>query len=185
MQRIFAAIHIQAAGEILELQKRLQTTLIRDNIKWVETQNLHLTLKFFGETSENLVDQIANALGNIKHLSTFPLKCSGLGVFGSSYQPRVIWLGMGQCGDLLKLRNEVISVIKPLGYMPDRQNFVPHLTLGRINYLSDKKYFNDVIETNRYFSAEPQMIYDFRLYESKLKPSGPEYTIIRSYNLGE
>jgi 2'-5' RNA ligase len=185
MQRIFAAVHIQSVGEILGLLKNLQSALIRDKIKWVETQNLHLTLKFFGQTSENVVDKIAKTLSNIKPMSTFPLKFSGLGVFGSSYQPRVIWLGLGQCKELLKLQNEIISSIKPLGYLPDRQNFVPHLTLGRINYLNDKKYFNEVIEANRSFSAESQIIYDFRLYESKLKPSGPEYTILRSYNLGE
>ena len=184
MQRIFAAIKIVPDEELIKLLKRLQTALANEKIKWVELWNLHITLKFFGETPEEKVLQIAKTLESIDAPAAFTLQCSDLGIFGSTYKPRVIWLGINDHKQLAQLGNEISHAIQPLGYEPDRQNFVPHLTLGRINFLNDKKYFQQIISANRSFSSVPQPVSAYHLYESKLKQSGPEYSIIKSYGLG-
>jgi RNA 2',3'-cyclic 3'-phosphodiesterase len=183
MQRIFAAVKILPDEELNNLLKRLQTALANDKIKWVEPWNLHITLKFFGETPEEKVLEIAKTLENIDPPAAFTLQCSDLGIFGSTYKPRVIWLGINDNKQLARLGNEIARVIQSLGYEPDRQNFVPHLTLGRINYLNDKKYFQQIISANKSFTSVSQPVSAFHLYESKLKQSGPEYHIIKSYNL--
>jgi RNA 2',3'-cyclic 3'-phosphodiesterase len=183
MQRIFAAVKITPDKELTKLLKRLQTALANDKIKWVEPWNLHITLKFFGETTEDKVQEIAKVLDYIARPAAFPLQCTELGVFGSAYKPRVVWLGVDDHGQLACLGNTITHAIQSLGYEPDRQNFVPHLTLGRINFLNDKKYFQQIINDNRSFVFVPQTVAAFHLFESKLSQSGPEYHIIKSYHL--
>jgi len=188
MQRIFAAVKILPDEGLIQLLKYMKQALVQDKVKWVDSGNMHITLKFFGETPEDKVEEIAKALEKIvKPLApqVFTLQCRGVGIFGSQYKPRVIWLGIKESFELQQLEKEVVKVIEPLGYLPDRQNFVPHLTLGRINFLNDKKYFQHIIDSVKTFSAEPQRIPAFHLYESKLKPTGPEYSIINSYKLAE
>jgi RNA 2',3'-cyclic 3'-phosphodiesterase len=183
MQRIFAAVKITPDEELTKLLKRLQTALAKDKIKWVEPWNLHITLKFFGETPEEKVQEIAKALENIARPAAFTLQCTEPGIFGSAYKPRVIWLGINDHDQLVRIGNGIAYAIQSLGYEPDRQNFVPHLTLGRINFLNDKKYFQQIINANRSFASLPQTVSTFHLFESKLRQSGPEYHIIKSYHL--
>ena len=108
----------------------------------------------------------------------------GTGIFGSTYQPRVIWLKINDSNGFQTLAGKINEAILPLGFIPDRQNFVPHLTLGRINFLNDKKYFQDIINKYKTFSSEPQMVSEYHLFESKIKPTGPEYTIIKTNPIG-
>jgi RNA 2',3'-cyclic 3'-phosphodiesterase len=188
MQRIFAAVKILPDEGLIQLLHKMKSALSNDKIKWVDTANMHITLKFFGETPEDNVMDIIKALENINKASgirIFTLQCSGLGIFGSQYNPRVIWLGINDISFLKQLESMVSKAILPLGYESDRQNFVPHLTLGRINFLNDKKYFQYIMDGVRSYSSKPQKISAFHLYESKLRPSGPEYSILSSYSLAE
>jgi RNA 2',3'-cyclic 3'-phosphodiesterase len=185
MQRIFAAVKILPDDGLLRLLHTLRSALSQDKIKWVDTANMHITLKFFGETPEDKVQEISKALESIVTLQAFEIQCKGVGIFGSQYKPRVIWLGINDISKLQQLESKVAAAIEPLGYLPDRQNFVPHLTLGRINFINDKKYFQDTIAMAKSFTSEIQKIPAFHLYESKLKPTGPEYSIITSYSLAE
>jgi RNA 2',3'-cyclic 3'-phosphodiesterase len=184
MKRIFVAVKIQPDADMLMMLAQLEATLAKDKIKWVDTENLHLTLHFFGETPDEKVDEIALALENVAFTNPFEIQFTKPGIFGSEYKPRVIWLGLHDNEPLIKLENEISLAIEPLGYQSDRQNFVPHLTLGRINFLNDRKYFQKVIANCRSFSSKPQTISDYHLYESKLRASGPEYSIIKSYSPG-
>lgn len=185
MQRIFAAVKILPNQELIRLLKHMQGALVKDKIKWVEPSNIHITLKFFGETQEDKVTQITETLSEIKTSVAFPIRFMGLGIFGSSYKPRVIWLGVQDTVELFQIENSISLALQHLGYQPDRQNFVPHITLGRINFLNDKKYFQDVLTFCKSFTFDPQIVSAFQLYESILKPGGPEYNILRSYNLGK
>jgi RNA 2',3'-cyclic 3'-phosphodiesterase len=185
MQRIFAAVKILPDEGLIQLLKQMKSALSNDKIKWVDTANMHITLKFFGETPEDRVQEISKALGSIITPKVFEIQCKGVGIFGSQYKPRVIWLGIKDISKLQQLESKVAVAIEPLGYQPDRQNFVPHLTLGRINFINDKKYFQEIIDRFKSFSSEKQKIPAFHLYESKLKPAGPEYSIIASYSLAE
>jgi RNA 2',3'-cyclic 3'-phosphodiesterase len=185
MQRIFAAVKILPDEGLIQLLKQMKSALSNDKIKWVDVANMHITLKFFGETPEDKVMEISKVLGNMITTEAFTIQCKGVGIFGSQYKPRVIWLGINNIGKLQELNESLIRAIEPLGYISDRQNFVPHLTLGRINFINDKKYFQDTIDKAKSFSSQPQKIQAFHLYESKLKPSGPEYSIINNYSLAE
>ncbi len=133
MKRLFAAVKIHPSDKLLSIYNSLRAGLRFADIKWVPVENIHVTLKFFGETEENRLPEIRQALGDAagKH-SPFIVKLEHTGIFGSSYNPRVIWFGMGNAEPLADLTNSVFDEVEKIGWERDRQNFVPHLTIGRI-----------------------------------------------------
>jgi len=184
MKRIFAAINITPGKTLTEIIHNLQVGLKNDSINWVGLQNLHITLKFFGETNEDDIDGICRHLAELMQLNrSFELKLKGIGIFGSAYQPKVIWMGIEHNDSLIKLGTDVLDRMDNLGYAKDRQNFVPHLTLGRIKYINDKAYFNELIANYKDKVIQTSTIEQMHLIESKLSSQGPEYTILETFDL--
>lgn len=186
MKRLFVAIHLQAEKPLRDFVQLLQTNLRHEDIKWVNPAQLHLTLKFIGETAAANIPRIAQALDEaVAGIKPFSLSFDKHGLFGSRYQPRVIWIGPATENPvLLSLANTVLDAMDRIGYARDRQNLVPHLTLGRIRFLRDKPAFH------RFFDGLPDQNYlhtsvdQFHLYESVLKPTGAVYSIHHSCHLG-
>ena len=184
MKRIFIAIKIEPHAQLIQLMDSLKASFSLSKIKWVELHNLHITLKFLGETPDEKVTEIASVLQNITQTPVIHLEFTGLGVFGSRYKPRIIWMGINDGHALQYLENEISLAIQPLGYQSDRQNFVPHLTLGRINFLNDKSHFNQAIQKLSSIIPPAQSVTQFHLFESKLMPTGPIYSVIKTYGPG-
>jgi RNA 2',3'-cyclic 3'-phosphodiesterase len=182
MKRIFSAIKINPQPALTNFISKLQHQLADSVIKWVETENLHLTLKFFGETHEEKITEIESVLKNI-HVAPFDFEIGNLKIFGSRYNPRVLFLEALNSGPFVILSGLVNEQLKPLGYETDRQNFVPHLTLGRIKSISDKKYFQEIISNLSGKTFQSQHVAEFHLFESILHASGPEYKILKSFSL--
>jgi 2'-5' RNA ligase len=105
------------------------------------------------------------------------------GIFGSRYDPRVIWLGTNNNQELTALGEDVLNSLDVAGFSRDRQNFVPHLTLGRIKQLTNKKYFQEVIAQYHETFFQKLTVEQFYLFESILQPSGPVYKVLKSYDL--
>ncbi len=185
MKRIFAAIKIDAEGKLTEIYKGLKTKLIHEKINWMELQNLHTTLKFFGETPEDKIDDICAMLSKCAQAhQSFELLLQNTGIFGSSYQPRVIWFGMQNTLPLEMLAKDVLQGAETLGWERDRQNFRPHLTVARIKFLNDKRYFQQVIDSYKNVSLQKIAVSSFALIESRLRPQGPEYQVLERFDLG-
>jgi 2'-5' RNA ligase len=185
MKRLFAAIKIDTGDKLSEVYHGLKIKLSHERIKWVELQNLHTTLKFFGETHEEKIEDICAMLSDCAHdHKPFELLLQNTGIFGSSYQPRVIWFGMENTQALEKLANDVLQGAERIGWQRDRQNFRPHLTVGRIKYLDDKRYFQQVIDSYKNVNLQKITVSSFSLIESRLKPQGPEYQIVERFDLG-
>lgn len=184
MKRLFAAIKIKPSSNFLEISDALKKGLKHEKIKWVEPNNLHLTLKFFGETQEDKIPEIVNALklGLEKH-NKFSLQISTLGIFGSKYNPKLIWVGLQPTDPLIQLVSSVHTELDKIGYFQDRQNFVPHLTLGRIKNLSDKNLFQNIISKHRENYFQEICVKEVYLFESTLTKDGPLYQIIETFDL--
>lgn len=184
MKRIFAAIKIQPSEVFLNTYFQLKSNLKNEKIKWVELENIHVTLKFFGETEESRIGGINELLSNIAHdHASFSLSLKNVGIFGSSYNPRVIWFGIEKNDQLISLANDVLDRVGNIGFKRDRQNFVPHLTIGRIKFIDDKKRFQEVISRFQTIDIQGQTVAQFYLIESILRPQGPEYKILETFNL--
>jgi 2'-5' RNA ligase len=182
MKRLFAALKIHPDAEFLEKYRELRHELSHEQIKWVEESNIHITLKFFGETEEQKIKDICSVLGTRSSV-TLPvlIHLNGLGIFGSSYAPKVIWVGIEPYAEISLLMTNVHSDLKSVGFDPDRQNPVPHLTLGRIKFLRDKIIFDRTIKLFKTIVSSPVLIGQMVLYESILRREGPEYIALHKF----
>ncbi|MCX6249329.1 MAG: RNA 2',3'-cyclic phosphodiesterase [Bacteroidetes bacterium] len=183
MKRLFAAIKITPDKGFLDKYHHLQSQLRYEKIKWVEDLNIHITLKFFGETEEKKIAEINQALQMVADQTrAFQISLTGLGIFGSSYNPKVIWTGIQPYVDLVEIMKRTQNELKSCGYEPDRQNLVPHLTLGRVKFLSDKQLFQRTIDEYKEIGSTPIKPVSFHLFESILKKEGPTYIILKTFN---
>jgi 2'-5' RNA ligase len=110
MKRLFAAIKIHPTARYISLFNEISSSLRHERIKWVEPENMHLTLKFFGETDENLIPAIKLATEeSLKKSKPFSLNISNTGIFGSRYDPKVVWFGIEKNQELEMLANNLFA----------------------------------------------------------------------------
>ena len=184
MKRLFAAIKIHPSENYTSRYLSLKNSLKDEKIRWVDPENIHITLKFFGETPEHHIPGINMALKKASNgVSPFELSLTNTGIFGSSSKARVIWFGIDPSNELNLLFNNILRELKNIGMENDRQNFVPHLTVGRIKSLEDKKFFQQVIDKHREGHIQKEEVNKFHLFESILSPQGPTYNIIETFEL--
>lgn len=183
--RLFTAIpvpdHIkQYAGTI---RKELENT--GADVKWVEEENYHLTLKFLGDVSPDTLEQIDDFLERAAVSSpSFRLRLQGMGFYPHRRRPRVVWIGIaGELEKALFLGDRVDAYLASLGFeVENRRDY--HLTMGRIrsernidNLVNTVLARENEIQTN-FFSVR-----EFYLMESQLTSSGPIYTIKKKFSL--
>lgn len=184
MKRIFAAVKIHPNEVLMDVHEALKSACKYDRITWVNPDNMHITLKFFGETEEERIPAIKNQLQKlVSGHYAFDLHLKGIGVFGSKYKPRVVWIGMDPNPDLVNLGQNILDEMESLGFMKDRQNFVPHLTLGRIKFVDDKNRFFELIQSYGDTPISTEKVYEVVLYESLLSQSGPKYYPLDTFGL--
>ncbi|MCK4568818.1 MAG: RNA 2',3'-cyclic phosphodiesterase [Bacteroidales bacterium] len=184
MKRLFAAIKIHPDEVFLKRYYAIKKALKDEKIKWVNPENIHITLKFFGETPEHHIPGINVALRHAsKEVTPFDLVLQNTGIFGSSYNPRVIWFGIEPHDRVVLLSQSILEELEGIGIKRDRQNFVPHLTVARIKNLEDKKFFQMVIDKNKEGFIQKEEVNEFHLFESILQPEGPKYELIETFDL--
>jgi len=184
MKRLFAALKICPDPAFLTSFRKMKADLKHEQIKWVEEHNIHITLKFFGDTDERRIPEICTILEQCARSSdVITLRLSGLGIFGSSYSPRVVWVGIEPYQSVVRLMDEIHSALAGIGFERDRQNLVPHLTLGRIKFLRDKTIFRRIVDGNRNMASLSCPVGEIILYESILHREGPEYKALGRFPL--
>ncbi len=186
-KRTFLAIHIPTGTEYPLMVERLKKNLPHEKfINYCRPENIHLTLKFLGSTPIDDIPNIIEACQKVaKRHQPFTMDFDRTGFFGSNHVPRVLWLGMNdQPQALFDLEADLLDAFDDLGYLRDRQNFVPHLTVCRIKPLVDKQFFLKVcngIEQKTYLHADvKELVY----FQSILQPTGPIYKVIKTIPLG-
>ncbi|SPQ01438.1 conserved hypothetical protein [Candidatus Sulfobium mesophilum] len=175
--RCFIAVSLpdslrNAVGEVI---RKLKDT--GADIRWVPGENLHLTLKFLGETKEELVNDIKNELSKkLSHYAPFYIKIGGVGYFPGGRNPRVIWVGLEEPGLLEDIYKDVENATTRLGYPSEERPFSPHLTIGRVR---SPKRVAEVIRRLQEFHTvtfEEFIVKEVTLMKSELKPGGAEYS---------
>lgn len=184
MKRLFCAVKIIPGAGVIKMLNDFRNTLSNERINWVDPLNMHLTLKFFGDTPAAEEADIIDALKPVTdYINTFTFNIAGCGFFGSPGMPRVVWAGIRETKGLEKLYQQVNHQLAPLGYEPDKKNFVPHLTLGRIKNLQNRGEFQHLLKKHKNDHIGVQKVDRFYLYQSKLHPQGPVYHILKEYVL--
>jgi RNA 2',3'-cyclic 3'-phosphodiesterase len=184
MKRIFTAIKIHPDTRLLEILNLLQKELSDEKISWVKPENMHLTLKFFGDTPDKNMHPIITALHSPTLLfNPFDITLKGLGSFGSSRYPRVIWLGIENHPELSTLYDAINTALLPLGHVPDKLFFTPHLTLGRIREINTPDHLYGLEAEYNDVEFQKCTIEKFTLYQSILSPKGPLYKTLHEFEL--
>lgn len=180
--RSFIAIELpqNVKNELAQLRSELEKTE-HPFIKWVNPESIHLTLKFLGNIPFKQVAEIANAIEQAaKGILPFHLELSDLGVFPSTKQPRVLWVGIkGEIDNLLNLQRNIDSALAPLGFAEEKRSFTPHLTLARVREgatLADRKNFGGLVLSTSFASSYPLSVETINLMRSQLTPQGAIYT---------
>ena len=176
--RTFVAIEISDENVINSIEKFQKEIDI--DAKAVESRNLHFTLQFLGEISENILQKIKQALSTIE-FSSFNVNLTGIGAFPKPKFPRVIWVGTDSNGGnlLIELSHKVNKVLEPLGLISDKA-FKPHITVFRIK----KKVGDMTKELERHGTIDfgMQKISSVKLKKSELTPNGPIYSDLVEIN---
>ncbi len=184
MKRLFAAIKTQPDQEFINRFRALRQALMHHKIKWVEEENIHITIKFFGQTEESRIPVISDVLNSLAgSVGEFSFRFEGLGIFGSSYSPRILWVAIHPNEELSGMMKALQKELEVIGFPSDRQNAVPHLTLGRIRSLQDRHHFQKVLDSYRKISSQPMTAGKIILFESILMREGPEYQVVKSFPL--
>lgn len=186
MLRLFIALPLppeleRRLGEIIDAFKPRSKA-----VKWSKPGNIHLTLKFLGDTDEKLVPEIGRALDHIA-ARTGEIKAviDDLGGFPNLKRPRVIWagssLGIEPAG---KVARDVDLSLRQLGFDKEKRPFKAHLTLGRVR---QGKSIDDLASLLSSYKLEPITVAldKLTLFKSTLTPTGPIYEILHETPLGQ
>jgi len=169
--RAFVAIEV-SNKDVLNSIHKIQTEL---NIKAkpVELHNMHFTVQFLGEISEEMVRKISDALNSIK-FSAFSISFTSIGVFPNPNSPRVIWIGANDgVNELEKLAEMIRLKLSQIGFSPDKK-FKPHVTIFRVkNKIED---LSNKLEKFSSYSFGKQLVSEIKLKKSELTYQGPIYT---------
>jgi RNA 2',3'-cyclic 3'-phosphodiesterase len=182
--RTFIGIKIKAEPALAKIVADLKDQLNDEPMNWVEFHNLHLTIKFLGETTGQQVHEIKKLLSEITlNYQFFSIRLEGLGFFKSNGMPRVLFSGIYEEGTMAHLANEAENLLATLGFEKEKRPFSPHLTLARIRFLHNKKRFYEAVKSYRNITLQESSVTDIILFQSILNPSGPVYQELAVFSL--
>ena len=181
--RSFLAIELEEdlVPKILDVQKEFKKT--NANIKYVPSENMHFTLKFFGNIDLDMVEDISVAvLKVIKDYSSFDLNIKKCGCFPNKNVIKVLWLGLDEGSPIKDLQRDLDKEFKKLGFKKER-NFISHLTIGRVKSPKGKKEIRNAIEKLENIEIGQMTVSKICLKKSTLTPQGPIYEDIKVFEL--
>lgn len=147
-----------------------------NSVRWVKSEQMHLTLRFLGDTPVAKVPDISAAMDQVTSgRPAISLQLDTLGCFPNARRPRVIWAGVGgQLDDLIALQRALEAALVPLGWAPEGKPFHPHLTLGRVK---DSRAVGEArFPWGKGLVPADIPVDTLHLIESQLRPDGPIYS---------
>jgi 2'-5' RNA ligase len=150
--------------------------------RWVDVQQLHLTLRFIGEVSSELFNEIKASLREVSETS-FTLTLKGVGCFPPKRSPRVLWVGIENNQTLISLAEKVEGTLVEInGLEPEHRKFSPHITIARFRESTPAR-ISDYLARHSSFQTESFPVDAFHLYSSTLTRAGAEHKREASYSL--
>ena len=176
MHRLFVAIRPPAEirARLIDLMEGVR------GARWVDEDQIHITLRFIGEVDRHLANDIAVELGRVRQ-PWFALSLDGIGSFDRKGQPVTLWAGLHPHEPLRELHKKVDQAVQRSGMEPERRAFHPHITLARLKPGSGP--IAPLLEQSGGLKSAPFEVRNFGLYESDLTPAGAIYSLVERYAL--
>ena len=172
---------------VLKRLSEVQGTLVNTgaDLKLVKPQNIHVTMRFLGNITPQMVDLIHEEMKKIP-FALFDIELRGLGAFPSLRYARVVWAGIRKGADeLTNIFNQLEPRLRRLGFKPDSKGFSPHLTIARVKTGRHKAELIRCVEDMADYEFGIIKADYLKLKKSVLTPKGPIYTTLREVRGGE
>jgi 2'-5' RNA ligase len=144
-------------------------------VRWTQTDQMHLTLGFFGGVPEDVELKLRQKLSGIE-FGAFFLNVNGVGVFSAKGAPKIIWIGVGKAHPhLFQIHKRVQEAALAAGIEPELRPWHPHITLARCRDVSAQA-LRKFLQSNTEFDAGMIRVEAFHLYSSNLTPAGPNHS---------
>lgn len=177
--RAFIAIELPETvrQELASISSDLDRKAPEKSVRWVRPENIHLTLKFLGETKLDVLDLITSGMDRVCEGSPpFDLTLDKLGCFPNPRRPRIVWVGVDGDLNLLQfLQKSIDQMLNPIGWELDKRTFHPHLTVGRVK--NSLQVAGSQLPWGSQVESVTFPVDSLILYESFLKASGAVYSI--------
>ncbi|MDR0307624.1 MAG: RNA 2',3'-cyclic phosphodiesterase [Chitinispirillales bacterium] len=179
MTRLFAAIDLpeSARDDVSEIYEAIP------GAKWTPESQLHLTLRFIGDVTEDTASEIDNALRTIK-FEPFTMRLKSVGFFPPRKEPRILWCGIAANENVIRLQKRVERAVLSAGLPHEERKFSPHITVARLNGSPPQKIAGFLC-ANSLFQTKPFLVTQFSLYSSILKREGALHIREAEYKLSE
>lgn len=164
---------------IADVQRLLAKT--GADLKLVEPQNIHMTIRFLGNITTATVEKIHEEMKKTQFVP-FDVKLHGTGAFPNPHHPRVVWIGITQGADQLKsVFMQLEPSLQSLAFSPDSKGFSPHLTIARVRSGRNKIELGKCISENADYDFGTVRAQCLRLKKSDLTPKGPIYSTLKEF----
>ena len=175
--RSFVAVDLND-DSVLHNITETQQALLRTgtDLKLVEPQNIHITLRFLGEIRRERVEEVVEQMKQIQ-FPQFRASFRGLGVFPSLHRPTVVWIGIVEGADKLsRISQHLERGLTAIGFQSDRRGFTPHLTIARVRSGRNRTELVQLVSDLQDKEFGSINVESIRLKKSTLTPNGPIYS---------
>lgn len=183
--RTFIAIDLDSSikDRVIQLLARLDCG--NNAIRWVKPHGMHVTLKFLGDVTEEKASEVETVLEEtVRNRRAFPLKVKGTGRFPPGRAtPRVLWVGIEGGDALLALQADLENGLVRIRFPREKRTFHPHMTLGRVKSGHALGPVLRELERHQDTDFGKMTVSKITFFQSTLKPSGAEYTVISEFSL--
>jgi len=183
--RAFLAVPMSSAVRDLYARVHAGFTSCLGGLRWVRPENLHVTLRFLGETDEKKIDSLRREVESVTlPMARFQATLGGPGCFGSASTPRTLWFGIDAgAKDLSLLAQRLEHVARHLGFSPERKQWSAHVTIARNPRKGRVGDWKEPLGSCGLSGMEFE-VGNVCLISSKTLPGGPEYSTVWESPLG-
>jgi 2'-5' RNA ligase len=179
--RTFVAIELtrHVRDQLISLQETLAAA-DRD-VKWVEAENLHVTLLFLGEVDDRELPAVCRTVQEaIAELPAFTLSVTGVGCFPNPRRPRTLWVGITQgLQEVVAVHDAIERPLMDLGcYRREERKYTPHITLGRRRREGPADALSRALARLQEWTAGEVAVTEVQVMASQLTPTGPDYSVL-------
>lgn len=184
--RIFCAVELPdyVRAELKDHIYRLRDAVPDVTASWTGVDNIHLTLKFFGNVNVDRIPAISKAAARaVKEFPRFPIEVGQTGVFPKPSRPQVLWIGVNDpSGKLLELQQRLENECAKEGFEKEDRAYRPHLTIARLRKPDGARRLADA-HLNMDFKPAEIMVSELMAFRSELSSKGSRYTPVSRHEL--
>ncbi len=180
--RAFISIDVEPSEKMVRFHSELKGA--NAQVKLVNLDITHLTLKFLGDTKEDLVPRITELMdASVEGIEPFEIQFCDTGAFPNLGHMKVVWIGVRNIEKMKLIADFLNDELAILGFKKEKRKFSPHLTLGRVKGGKNKDRLAEVITNWRDEDFGSMQVDRIRLKKSVLSPQGPTYSTVHEVEL--